>query len=199
MDDMELNNRKCVVENNGQWYVGLLHGERALIDARDVERVKKHSWYGRYSKFSNRVYASRCYRKKGGDIVTMALGRFILETDKKVKYLNGNTLDCRRSNLEIMGPKKPFERDGLWILPLSNSLEAIIDKDDVKKVIGFSWYSTGLKYKRIERTARKDGGTKYLTHLILGLNGSVRKTNPSLSVYHINGNKLDCRKSNLLY
>lgn len=83
-------------------------GERILIDTTDLDLVKKHKW-------SIKVRS----RRRGRDLIyagtwngnsanprTVLLHRLLLNAPKgtEVDHRDGNTLDCRRSNLRLATP-----------------------------------------------------------------------------------------------
>jgi hypothetical protein len=77
------------------------------------------------------------------------------------------------------------------IISLGNSDEfAVVDDEDFEKVNQFNWTlsANGYAYRRMARPERK---VVFMHRFILSFN------DPSLDVDHINGKKLDNRKSNL--
>lgn len=75
-------------------------GRVAWIDPDDAERVRQFNWSLDQRKNGTR-YASRKDYRNGGRKVY--LHRFIMEAaeDEDVDHLNGNGLDCRRSNMRL--------------------------------------------------------------------------------------------------
>ena len=71
-----------------------------LIDAADDEQVSQYRWFLKHAS-NGRYYAARTVRL-GKKFVTIWLHRFIMQPadGQDVHHLNGNKLDCRRSNLE---------------------------------------------------------------------------------------------------
>ena len=78
-------------------FVTLTKGHEAIIDAIDINVVAKWNWYA--GVFKNTVYARRnIYSPKH---ITCHMHRLIMnpEPDMEVDHINGNGLDCRRSNM----------------------------------------------------------------------------------------------------
>lgn len=63
-----------------------------LVDTEDVERLKEHKWY-------IRVHKSKLYCFGHFDRKKVQMTKFLLNTDKIVDHINGNSLDNRKSNL----------------------------------------------------------------------------------------------------
>lgn len=70
---------------------------------------------------------------------------------------------------------------------------AIIDREDVEKVINYKWHTVS-KTKYVQSSSTKNNPTIHLHHLIMGFNKSENK---NLMVDHINRNREDNRKENL--
>lgn len=80
--------------------------------------------------------------------------------------------------------------DGTHTVVLTRGARAIIDSADAPLVGGRNWSLNSAK-GRPDYAARHEGGTSlYLHRLIIG-------AKPGESVDHINGNPMDCRRSNL--
>ena len=100
-------NEIVIVDNHAEiiLYDGILleeTGETVLIDLEDMHKVKGYAW-----------------KKKQGCIVandkgkTILLANLITETRENINHINGNALDYRRDNLEIIEnkrkqPKNPY-------------------------------------------------------------------------------------------
>lgn len=76
------------------------------------------------------------------------------------------------------------------VLPLSNGQEALIDTEDVEKVLPHSWCCIPKAHNEFRVCTRTKKKVVYLHRLLLG-------APQSLEVDHINGNSLDNRKDNL--
>ncbi len=74
----------------------------ALIDDEDFERVSQHTWTLQRSPNDKTEYACR-HIKIDGKWKHISLHRFIFNPPafRKVDHINGNGLDCRRSNLRL--------------------------------------------------------------------------------------------------
>jgi hypothetical protein len=80
--------------------VKLLHGEIALIDDEDYERVSQYRWYAHNKKTDHTLYA-RSSMKIDGVFKTALMHRFImnLQDGERVDHRNRNGLDNQKSNL----------------------------------------------------------------------------------------------------
>jgi len=79
--------------------IPLTQGKVALVDDDDYERVMQFKWY--VFKTGNRWYAGS---NSPGLPMRILLHRFILglkPNDPEVDHVNGNGLDCRKSNLRF--------------------------------------------------------------------------------------------------
>lgn len=82
-------------------------GRHALVDGEDFHRLKGCRYYAKSCR--GRVYAARCGRSgpagKSGQRNFVPLTRDVLGTraGQRVRHINGDTLDCRRSNLRVEG------------------------------------------------------------------------------------------------
>jgi hypothetical protein len=94
-DRVLMKSLSCVpLTRNGSALVQLGNGVCAVIDIEDWDRVARFRWFHQlhHGKF-------RAKKKRGGD---MLLNRFVLgaTSSDRIGYANGNTLDCRKSNLK---------------------------------------------------------------------------------------------------
>lgn len=122
-----------------------------------------------------------------------------MPTKTPIKHLNGDTLDNRKSNLEIYNKNsyndyKEFDETAEIVLRDSNGVEkgrAIIDKKDLYRVLnnGYPWVYHKVDEKPYA-VANTPKGRIYLDKFIAG-------DNQDITVHHINFNTLDNRKSNL--
>ena len=77
--------------------IPMTQGLVALVDEADAQRVSLHSWYPLRSSRSKyrTIYARAWISGK-----TVLLHRLILnEPDSRIDHINGDGLDCRRSNM----------------------------------------------------------------------------------------------------
>ncbi|VVT19910.1 hypothetical protein MBHK15_130131 [Marinobacter salarius] len=89
-------------------YVPLTAGEIAIVDVEDWPRIRQQygpQWHCA-GDGQGRRYACRSHPNDDGKYRQVTLQRAVLEAKRgqRVKTLNGNPLDCRRANLEIMTP-----------------------------------------------------------------------------------------------
>lgn len=87
--------------------IPLTQGMVALIDARDEAQVRQFTWIA--SKSANAFYARA---SMGSAIPGLQMHRFILDAPKgvQVDHLNGNTLDNRRCNIELVDGAENMRR-----------------------------------------------------------------------------------------
>lgn len=76
--------------------IPLSRGRVALVDGADYERVAAHEWIALF--MNGRWYAAQRERAPRREVL---LHRFILEAPPRVNvsFVNGDSLDCQRSNL----------------------------------------------------------------------------------------------------
>lgn len=82
--------------SSNKTFINLTKGQKAIIDNEDLKKVEKHKWHA-YRKRKN----GRFYAKSGNGL---DLHRFIVSempANSIVSFKNGNSLDCRKINLEI--------------------------------------------------------------------------------------------------
>lgn len=172
------------------------------IDMEDLERVLDNGvWFAEWNKDFNSYLAMR-YVGSGKDRVKQSLHSFIIGASPKapIRHLNGDTLDNRKSNLEIYNRNVPNdyreEAKGTVtvILRDNNGREngrTIIDKEDISRVISdeYTWvyYKIGEKPYAVANTP---SGRLHLDRFIMNSQENVR-------IHHINLNTLDNRKVNL--
>lgn len=80
--------------------IPLTQGKEAIVDDLDFERFGHLSWHAKLSKSRRTWYARRTIGTRG---TNSFLHRLILcaEPGIQVDHINGNGLDCRRSNLRL--------------------------------------------------------------------------------------------------
>jgi hypothetical protein len=170
------------------------------IDAEDLQKVlDSGTWFAEWHKDFNSYLAQHYI---DGAKQKQSLHAFILGVDSKtpIRHLNGDTLDNRKSNLEIYNRNsyndyKDINADTVAvILRDSQGIEngkTIIDKEDFYRVMnnGYAW----VYYKVNDQphaVANTPAGRLYLDKFIMN-------NLEDISVHHINLNTLDNRKSNL--
>ena len=82
----------------------LTQGQVAIVDDEDYARLKHFNWYIKRN-INNKLYAARSLRCNGWSrqvyLHHEVLGMISAPPGKVVDHINGNTLDCTRSNLRI--------------------------------------------------------------------------------------------------
>ena len=84
--------------------IDLEMGFTAIVDDSDYERLKGYRYHLR--GYCGKFYAFRKYRENGKD-TNMSLHNDVLELPKLpgklcIDHINGNSLDCRKSNLRVV-------------------------------------------------------------------------------------------------
>lgn len=83
--------------------IPLTQGKEALVDDEDYDRLAAYKWHFNKKNKRGNGYAQRSKHVKLGvnsySTKTIYLHGEILRTDEEVDHINGNTLDCRKSNL----------------------------------------------------------------------------------------------------
>ena len=77
--------------------IDLTQGYIAYLDPEDHERASLLLWCAAVRVGSNKVYAVRSVNGRH-----QRLGQFVLDTTETVRYIDGNPLNCCKSNLEIV-------------------------------------------------------------------------------------------------
>ena len=178
----------------------------AKIDEADIYKVKSVGiWYAEWLKeFNNYVVQNVSLTKKNKQSkpLKQSLQSVILDTTPKapIRHINGDTLDNRRCNLEIVerNSKNAYEiidEDTVAII-LKDRLgkttaKALISREDLHLVVTdeYSW----VEYKNhddIFVIANTPEGRIHLDRILM---------NPteSQTIHHINLNPLDNRRTNL--
>jgi len=178
----------------------------AKIDTEDMEKVKDIGiWFAEWQKdFNNYIIQNISLSKtnKKSKPLKQNLQSVILNTNPKapIRHINGDTLDNRKSNLEIVerNTKNEYERnncDTIAIL-LKDKYGKVISKtlisqEDLHMVITdeYSWVEY-KKHDKISVIANTSNGRIYLNRLLMN-------PNENQIVHHINLNPLDNRRNNL--
>ena len=188
-----------VLKKNGDQLV-------AKIDSEDIERVQNMgTWFAEWHKDFNSYLVQNISEGlvdgKAKD-VKHSLQSVIMGTSSKtpIKHINGDTLDNRKSNLEIVqrNSKNDYkiinEKEVAILLKDKYGKveeQALISREDLTTVVSdeYSW----VYYKRngkINVVANTPNGRVYLDEFIM-------KPEDNMIVHHINLNPLDNRRSNL--
>ena len=173
------------------------------IDADDVEKIQSMgTWFAEWHKDFNAYTIQNISKSSEPKPLKQSLQTVVLNTSPKapIKHINGNMLDNRKDNLEIIqrNQKNQYENvdDNTISIILTNKYgiqhsKALISSEDLNAIITdeFSW----VEYKKngvITVIANTPKGRIHLDKLIMN-------PNESEIVHHINLNPLDCRRSNL--
>ncbi|MCI6692411.1 MULTISPECIES: hypothetical protein [unclassified Clostridium] len=173
------------------------------IDADDVEKIQSMgTWFAEWHKDFNAYTIQNISKSSEPKPLKQSLQTVVLNTSPKapIKHINGNMLDNRKDNLEIIqrNQKNQYEKvdDNTISIILTNKYgiqhsKALISSEDLNAIITdeFSW----VEYKKngvITVIANTPKGRIHLDKLIMN-------PNESEIVHHINLNPLDCRRSNL--
>ena len=173
------------------------------IDADDVEKIQSMgTWFAEWHKDFNAYTIQNISKSSEPKPLKQSLQTVVLNTSPKapIKHINGNMLDNRKDNLEIIqrNQKNQYEKvdDNTISIILTNKYgiqhsKALISSEDLNAIITdeFSWVES-KKNGVITVIANTPKGRIHLDKLIMN-------PNESEIVHHINLNPLDCRRSNL--
>lgn len=178
----------------------------AKIDATDLDKVKNiGTWFAEWHKDFNSYLVqsiSKTKTNKKSKPLKQNLQSVVLDTNPKapIKHINGDTLDNRKSNLQIVerNTKNDYEEvdENTIAIILKDKLgnpssKALISKEDLDKIITdeFSW----VEYKKRDNVyvvANTPNGRIYLDKMLMNPINEEK-------VHHINLNPLDCRRNNM--
>lgn len=174
----------------------------AKIDVEDIEKVKgMGSWFAEWHKDFNSYLVQNL--SSTTPIKKSTIQSVILKVNNNnapINHINGDTLDNRKCNLEIVQRNKKNNYEIIGENTVSINLvdrngkvssKALISKEDLDVVLNgdLSW----VEYKannKINVVANTPNGRVYLDKFLM---------NPidTEKVHHINLNPLDCRRTNL--
>ncbi len=82
-------------------WIPLTQNKMVIVDSDDAESVKAFDWYAQNSR--GRFYAARQMRLDNGKQKLIFLHNWLVNPpdDMLVDHINGDSLDCRRSNLRL--------------------------------------------------------------------------------------------------
>lgn len=175
------------------------------IDAADLDLIKDMgTWFAEWNKdYNNYIIQniSSTKRNKKSKPLKQSLQSVILNVNPKapIKYKNGDTLDNRRSNLEVVDRniKNEYEeKDNIISIILKDKLGkkesiALISSSDLDRVISDDYIWVLHKtHGKISVVANTPNGRIHLDTLL---------TSPgeNETINHKNHNPLDCRRDNL--
>lgn len=178
----------------------------AKIDANDMEKVKSLGiWFAEWQKdFNNYIVQNISSTKtnKKSKPLKQSLQSVILDTNPKapIKHINGDTLDNRKCNLEIVerNTKNDYEivDENTIAIILKDKYgkafsKALISKDDLDKVISDEYSWTEYKnHGNISVVANTPNGRIFLDKFLMNpKDGEI--------IHHINLNPLDNSRKNL--
>lgn len=178
----------------------------AKIDISDIEKVKgMGTWFAEWNKdFNNYIVQNISSTKinKKSKPLKQSLQSVVLDTNPKapIRYLNGDTLDNRKCNLEIVARNTKNDYEVVDTDTIAINLKdkfgkviakALISKEDLKRVITdeYSWV-LHKTHGNMSVVANTPDGRVYLDKLIMDVNDNA-------AIHHINLNPLDNRRVNL--
>lgn len=176
------------------------------IDSSDIEKVEKMgTWFAEWHKDFNSYLAqniSEALINGKSKEIKQSLQAVVMNTNSKapIKHINGDTLDNRKSNLEIVirNTKNDYEvinEDEIAVILKDKygkpEAKAIISKEDLSVVVNdeYSWVYYKMKDEPCV-IANTPEGRVPLDRLIMN-------TEEGMKVHHINLNPLDNRRVNL--
>lgn len=178
----------------------------AKIDSQDLDSVKSiGTWFAEWNKdFNNYLVLniSNTKKNKKNKPLKQSLQSIILNVSSTtpIRHINGDTLDNRRCNLEIVqrNTKNEYEKIDADTFAISlkdkygkEQAKALISSSDLHTVVNddYSW----VYYRNnndICVIANTPDGRIHLDRIIM-------KPSDSETIHHINLNPLDNRRSNL--
>ncbi|MBN1049698.1 hypothetical protein [Clostridium botulinum] len=198
----EINNKVAfitILKKNGEELT-------AKVDVEDLNKVKESgTWFAEWNKDLNSYTVqniSLTKVNKKSKPLKQSLQSIILDTNPRtpIRHINGDTLDNRRSNLEIVkrNIKNDYEvvNDDTIAILLRDKYgkvqnKALISKEDLRKVVTDTY--TWVLHKNYDNfcvIANTPNGRIHLDRVLMN-------PDENQTVHHINLNPLDNRRSNL--
>ncbi|WP_252246845.1 hypothetical protein [Clostridium sp. ZBS4] len=198
----EINNKVAfitILKKNGEELT-------AKVDVEDLNRVKESgTWFAEWNKDLNSYTVqniSVTKMNKKSKPLKQSLQSIILDTNTKtpIRHINGDTLDNRKSNLEIVerNIKNDYEviNDDTIAILLRDKYgkvqnKALISKEDLRKVVTDTY--TWVLHKNYDNFCVIANTPKGRIHL----DRVLMNPDENQTVHHINLNPLDNRRNNL--
>ncbi|WP_252236626.1 hypothetical protein [Clostridium sp. CH2] len=198
----EINNKVAfitILKKNGEELT-------AKVDVEDLNRVKESgTWFAEWNKDLNSYTVqniSVTKMNKKSKPLKQSLQSIILDTNTKtpIRHINGDILDNRRSNLEIVerNIKNDYEviNDDTIAILLRDKYgkvqnKALISKEDLRKVVTDTY--TWVLHKNYDNFCVIANTPKGRIHL----DRVLMNPDENQTVHHINLNPLDNRRNNL--
>ncbi|NFE74886.1 hypothetical protein FDA33_16785 [Clostridium botulinum] len=198
----EINNKVAfitILKKNGEELT-------AKVDVEDLNKVKESgTWFAEWNKDLNSYTVqniSLTKVNKKSKPLKQSLQSIILDTNPRtpIRHINGDTLDNRRSNLEIVerNIKNDYEvvNDDTIAILLRDKYgkvqnKALISKEDLRKIVTDTY--TWVLHKNYDNfcvIANTPNGRIHLDRVLMN-------PDENQTVHHINLNPLDNRRSNL--
>ena len=175
------------------------------IDAENLESITSMgTWFAEWNKDYNNYIVqniSSTKRNKKSKPLKQSLQSVILNVNPKapIRYINGDTLDNRKCNLEIFNQNtiNEYEKnDGVISIILKDKYGkkegiALISEEDLPSVVNdnYSWV-LHKTHNKISVVANTPNGRLHLEELIISCDENHK-------IEHINNNPLDNRVTNL--
>lgn len=175
------------------------------IDSENLETITNMgTWFAEWNKDYNNYIAqniSSTKKNKKSKPLKQSLQSVILNVNPKapIRYINGDTLDNRKCNLEIFNQNainKYEEKDGVISIVLKDKYGkkegvALISHEDLSSVINdkYSWV-LHKTHNKISVVANTPEGRIHLEDIIISVIENHK-------IEHINNNPLDNRRNNL--
>ena len=188
-----------ILKKNGSEFI-------AKIDTEDLEKVQEMGvWFAEWHKDFNSYLVQNITTTKENKKVKSTkrnIQSVILDTGSSapIRHINGDTLDNRKSNLELVNQREKNEYENIDDETIAIILKdrygkpqakALVSVKDLDRVINkrYTWvYSKGHNQPRV--IAHIPSGKVYMEDVIM-------KPSEEERVHHINLNPLDNRRKNL--